>query len=784
MSTKRGQMIKILFVLLLVQAQGTSAFLSWFFGSKQTENSGSADPQQNENEVVGSSFMAELRAKKMNFDVKTTDEKFISDMTVKEMKSLSPLDGCYHQVMTRLRRTCSNLNEEQVSKIAVQLLNCQLETEKRPTFTCNDDMTLAECTKSMDPTVWNSYQIVSNRARAVCYSIRQQQFRWKSEMAVNQLMHSTVEQLNAMKDLKDGQETVAQATSSVLRKMYEGQQDLMVGHQSLKEAHSDVHQYVADNLKELTREKALIATGNKELAELIDQIRTKMDDATHQLLEQQEDTQQNHEEVLKDLSEIRSKAREVWEKIDKSSRHVLHFHNETTEQYKRTLDNLEKVNNTINYVLSSVNSMQSGIDTKLKWLTELLGGTDDKLAFLSVGAIHMVYFLLAALSASFLQTPWITRLIVMIVVPLNALSEIRQGVSLDFSAMTLFILFSGAASWFSQYLARATRPRLHIGLIKPGDDMAAPSTPYRAPHTSPTSPIFTQMVPPVVEQPGLSDSDLKKLARTLKGYLKDSRASSTCASTPLNLSRISTDSAIGTPNQLDDTTCTDASKLEITQDVHLPKANEVSGDMTESISCLDGTEDLSTSRMTEGNMTQDVLERTDIMDIRPELDIVRRQLMQTLTGGEPPSHASRSRNVNKSLPSSRTATPTRSSRNATPVRGQGSRSHTPVRCQTPINSSRVSSRPGTPSKPFCQALTNAGQPCKNRCTSTESYCHVHIVKNSDSRPTINQTRNISTLNTSNLTKSFTTLNQGSFSKSTSGLETTQDFNETEVNVTH
>ena len=75
---------------------------------------------------------------------------------------------------------------------------------------------------------------------------------------------------------QEGQESVAEATSSVLRKMYEGQQDLMVGHQTLKDAHNDIHKYVADNLKELTREKALIATGNKELAELNDQIRTKM----------------------------------------------------------------------------------------------------------------------------------------------------------------------------------------------------------------------------------------------------------------------------------------------------------------------------------------------------------------------------------------------------------------------------------------------------------------------------------------------------------------------------
>ena len=62
--------------------------------------------------------------------------------------------------------------------------------------------TIAECTASMDPTSWNAYQIVTNRALAVCYATRQQQFRLKTEYSVNKLVHSTSEQLQAMEQLQ------------------------------------------------------------------------------------------------------------------------------------------------------------------------------------------------------------------------------------------------------------------------------------------------------------------------------------------------------------------------------------------------------------------------------------------------------------------------------------------------------------------------------------------------------------------------------------------------------
>ena len=62
--------------------------------------------------------------------------------------------------------------------------------------------TVAECTSGMDPNTWNAYHIVSNRARSVCYAVRQQQFQRQTQFAVNQLALSAEGQLHLMEDLR------------------------------------------------------------------------------------------------------------------------------------------------------------------------------------------------------------------------------------------------------------------------------------------------------------------------------------------------------------------------------------------------------------------------------------------------------------------------------------------------------------------------------------------------------------------------------------------------------
>ena len=40
----------------------------------------------------------------------------------------------------RLHTTCSELTEEEMAKMSVRLMNCQSESEARPTYPCDDDM--------------------------------------------------------------------------------------------------------------------------------------------------------------------------------------------------------------------------------------------------------------------------------------------------------------------------------------------------------------------------------------------------------------------------------------------------------------------------------------------------------------------------------------------------------------------------------------------------------------------------------------------------------------------
>lgn len=65
-------------------------------------------------------------------------------------------------------------------------------------------------------------------------------------------------------------------TKNTLTQMSEGQHELMTNQERLKIAQMHVNQHVVGNLRELTKEKALIAAGHKQLAEMTDGIREKL----------------------------------------------------------------------------------------------------------------------------------------------------------------------------------------------------------------------------------------------------------------------------------------------------------------------------------------------------------------------------------------------------------------------------------------------------------------------------------------------------------------------------
>ena len=60
---------------------------------------------------------------------------------------------------------------------------------------------------------------------------------------------------------------------------------------------------------------------------------------------------------------------------DVSSQEVLQYHDQTTRNYRETIENLQKVNKTVVYILRAIDNMQKGLESKLDWLTNFVGGT-------------------------------------------------------------------------------------------------------------------------------------------------------------------------------------------------------------------------------------------------------------------------------------------------------------------------------------------------------------------------------------------------------------------------
>ena len=136
--------------------------------------------------------------------------------------------------------------------------------------------TIAECTAPMDPNTWNAYHIVSNRARSVCYATRQNQFRRRTEMAVNKLALATQEQISTMDKLKEDQETMQEAALASLDSVKTQQEELFHQHKHLKNAHRLLKTNIITNMDQLAKEKSIIAQSQDQLVEMTESVLEKL----------------------------------------------------------------------------------------------------------------------------------------------------------------------------------------------------------------------------------------------------------------------------------------------------------------------------------------------------------------------------------------------------------------------------------------------------------------------------------------------------------------------------
>ncbi|XP_022528032.1 protein brambleberry [Astyanax mexicanus] len=404
-----------------------------------------ADPAPAPVPPAAPSSQSLLQGEAPPFEMNVVDEKFLAE--AKQM-DLSPLDSCHFKVVAQLKATCNALSEEQLAKLGVALFNCQSEVEGRQTYACTDEMSIKECTANMDSDTWNAYHIVSNRARSVCYATRQQHFRRKAELTVNALISTATNQLEAMKDLKEGQQELREMTAASLDKLMEGHSALQVQQGVLKEGQEQLDASISSNLQRLAQEKALISTGQQLVAQLIQGITHRMENVSEQLKGQGTEVQEGHRAILDDLAEVRGRAQEIYSKMELNLNGVLQQQNTTAQFYSELMGKLERMNGTLGYMLTYLDSMQTRLEDRLHIIQGYLGWAGLSLRALWTCVMHAGYFLFSAVLLSFLQCPTFSRVSLLITVPVNAIAEVNQQSALDLVSLSLLLFTLSLARWF------------------------------------------------------------------------------------------------------------------------------------------------------------------------------------------------------------------------------------------------------------------------------------------------------------------------------------------------
>ncbi|CAG0883726.1 unnamed protein product [Darwinula stevensoni] len=377
---KKSCFFRLLLVVALVQTSRGDLF-SWIFGedekvqskavvSKPTaSNLKDLQPSAGDDELVDPPF--EVVDGEVFTSISKNDD-FLKMLQESAPGSLSELDLCQHEVILRLKTSCQDLSEEEISKLSVQLLNCQSRIEGRVEYACTDKMTLRECTSGMDSTAWNSYHIMSNRARAVCYTARQFQFQVKTQKSVNDLFYAAKNQISSLENLHKGQEKLKGVTQEAFEKVSEGQQEFLQQQGQIQSAHLAITAHISQSLQGLRQEKMLMDLFQHQLLDLAHGLQAKLENAGTQLALRDGEQEKSHHELLSTVHSIQMQLQEA----------ALRFsfmNEEMQKQHQKALLDLEKINGTMHSLAlvlekaEKLDHISSNIGFQLDYLVQTVG---------------------------------------------------------------------------------------------------------------------------------------------------------------------------------------------------------------------------------------------------------------------------------------------------------------------------------------------------------------------------------------------------------------------------
>lgn len=293
----------------------------------------------------------------------------------------------------------------------------------------------------MNGDTWNAYHLMTNRAKAVCMSVLQDQFRGLTELTVNKLMSTAHEQLKLSKLISENQNELHEFSNTAFEEISEKNSKVMSQQNDLLQM-TDIHRAkVESNLRELTKERGLIRAGQMEVFSFLENIKSQIDANFNQLELHTKRSKLNHDAISTDLEMLRDHILGIVEQMETMSNHLVAQNKLSIDQQELTIENLGKMNSTVLGLTNVINNLLLNFEKKLAWLSK----NDFLEAHSNLLGIHLIYLVLGMIVLSFLFADMYTRLVFVLTIIgdfIAVIFELYEFDNLVFS-ITLASLLSG-----------------------------------------------------------------------------------------------------------------------------------------------------------------------------------------------------------------------------------------------------------------------------------------------------------------------------------------------------
>ena len=200
----------------------------------------------------------------------------VGEAQLRELESKASHSPCWRDAVSRLDHSCKQLNDVQQSRLAVAFANCHLDKSGRQTYPCSDDMTIRECTGTMDTDAYQTYTHFFTHTGHICYFLQIELWQGRTEGLIDRLSDTSSETVRKLEQSLDYHRLLDEKQDTALRN-----QDVILEQDkkiasSLRETHRDMAASFSEMSAMAESQKALLGEMFSSLQSSVEAVRSLM----------------------------------------------------------------------------------------------------------------------------------------------------------------------------------------------------------------------------------------------------------------------------------------------------------------------------------------------------------------------------------------------------------------------------------------------------------------------------------------------------------------------------